>query len=220
VIVQIYGLTVPEDAHEIDRLGADSIGIVLDEGIPTWDSVDEETARSIASAITRTRVVALSLSTDPDRILHTVRIVGPDIVHLALAGAIDTAILDQIRKTIAPAELMLTVPVEGIDSISLAQRLSTSADYLLLDTVHPETGVLGASGRTHDWTHSSAIVQEVDVAVVLAGGLGPDNVSQAISEVQPAGVDSETNTSKTTDRRRKDLLKVETFISLAKQSSG
>jgi phosphoribosylanthranilate isomerase len=51
--------------------------------------------------------------------------------------------------------------------------------------------------------------------VVLAGGLGPDNVTEAICRVRPAGVDSETRTSRADDRRRKDLPKVEAFIAVA-----
>jgi phosphoribosylanthranilate isomerase len=52
--------------------------------------------------------------------------------------------------------------------------------------------------------------------VILAGGLGPENVAEAIARVRPAGVDSETRTSRDDDRRRKDLAKVEAFIERAR----
>jgi phosphoribosylanthranilate isomerase len=80
----------------------------------------------------------------------------------------------------------------------------------------PRTGVVGATGLTHDWSWSRDIVEAVSVPVILAGGLGPDNVREAIEAVHPAGVDSETNTSRTDDRRRKDLDKVRTFIERAR----
>lgn len=214
--VQIYGITTREDAAEVDRLEPSAIGVVLDEGVPTWDSVDMDTAREIVSAVKKARVVALSLSTDPDRILATVRTLGPDIVHLARADAIDEASLQWIRAKVEPAQLLLTVPVDGPGAVTVARQLSDLADSLLLDTKHPDTGIVGATGQVHDWGISAEIVNTLDVPVVLAGGLGPDNVRDAISAVRPFGVDSETHTSVDDDRRRKDLAKVEAFISLAR----
>jgi phosphoribosylanthranilate isomerase len=214
--VQIYGVTTIEDAVDVDHLGPDTVGVVLDEGVDTWDSVDAETARRIVSAVTRARVVALSLSTDPQRILATAGMLGPDIVHLARAHRMDRASLDHVRTSIEPARLMLTVPVEGASSVRLAHRLCESADYLLLDTRHAESGIVGASGQTYDWCISAEIVRALEAPVILAGGLGPHNVRDAISQVQPYGVDSETRTSLDTDRRRKDLALVEEFIALAR----
>jgi phosphoribosylanthranilate isomerase len=216
VFVQIYGITTTEDAAAVDRLGPDSVGVVLDEGVPTWDSVDAETARAIVKALPHVRVAALSLSTDPDRILSTVKTLAPDIVHLARADAIDDATLQRIRAKVEPAQLLLTVPVDGPGAIDVARRLSEVGDSLLLDTKHPDTGVVGATGHTHDWSISADIVNTIDTTVVLAGGLGPENVRNAIATVKPFGVDSETRTSLGSDRRRKDLAKVEAFISLAR----
>jgi phosphoribosylanthranilate isomerase len=216
VFVQIYGITTTEDAAAVDRLGPDSVGVVLDEGVPTWDSVDAEAARAIVKKLTHVRVAALSLSTDPERILATVKTVGPDIVHLARADAIDDATLQRIRAKVEPAQLLLTVPVDGPGAIDVARRLSEVGDSLLLDTKHPDTGVVGATGHTHDWSISADIVNTIDTTVVLAGGLGPENVRDAIATVKPFGVDSETRTSLESDRRRKDIAKVEAFISLAR----
>jgi phosphoribosylanthranilate isomerase len=216
VYVQIYGITSAQDAAEVDRLKPDAVGVVLDEGVPTWDSVDAPTARAIVESLTHVRVVALSLSTDADRILATVKTIGPDIVHLARADAIDDATLQRIRAKVEPAQLLLTVPVDGPGALDVARRLSEVGDSLLLDTKHPDTGVVGATGQTHDWSISADIVNSLDTTVVLAGGLGPENVRDAITAVKPFGVDSETRTSLESDRRRKDLAKVEAFISLAR----
>ena len=64
MIVQIYGITTVEDAEIVNELGPDNVGIVLDEGIDTWDSVDEATLRLIRHELSRPAVVGLSLSTD------------------------------------------------------------------------------------------------------------------------------------------------------------
>lgn len=216
MFVQIYGITTPADAAAVDRLGPDSVGVVLDEGVPTWDAVDADTARAIVKALPHVRVAALSLSTEAERILATVETIGPDIVHLARADAIEDATLQWIRAKVEPAQLLLTVPVDGPAALDVARRLAEVGDSLLLDTKHPDTGVVGATGHTHDWSISADIVNSLDVPVILAGGLGPENVRDAIAAVRPFGVDSETRTSLEDDRRRKDIAKVEAFISLAR----
>jgi len=103
--------------------------------------------------------------------------------------------------------------------MSLALRLAPLGDYLLLDTAHPKTGVVGATGLVHDWDLSTRLVEAVRCPVILPGGLGPDNVADAITRVRPSGVDSETRTSRDDDRRRKDLAKVEAFIHRARNAA-
>jgi phosphoribosylanthranilate isomerase len=217
VLVQIYGVTSISDARSVDGLGPDLIGVVVEEGIAAWDTVDERTALRIAAAISRAGVVALSLSTDPRRIAATAKLLRPKVLHLARAFQMDLAVLDDLRSSV-DAELMLTVPVDGHGAMMMAQRLASVADYVLLDTAHPDTGVVGASGLIHDWDLSADIVRALDVPVILAGGLGPHNVRAAIEQVRPRGVDSETRTSRDTDRRRKDLDKVRDFIEIARSS--
>lgn len=64
-------------------------------------------------------------------------------------------------------------------------------DALLLDSGNQKLAVkeLGGTGRTHDWRISRQIVETVPVPVFLAGGLTPENVSTAIQEVRPFGLD-------------------------------
>jgi phosphoribosylanthranilate isomerase len=222
VIVQIYGITTPEDAAAVSALGPDHVGVVLDEGIETWDSVDVGTARAICSELDAgIRLVALSLSTDPDRIRRTIDELGPQIVHLARAtDALSPEVIESLRKQLSPIEVMTTIPVRGRDALELAQRFAVYSDYLLLDTADPTTGVVGATGHTHDWILSAALVEAVNVPVVLAGGLGPDNVADAIQQVKPWGVDSETLTSRLDNRRRKDLDAVKHFIEIARAADS
>jgi phosphoribosylanthranilate isomerase len=218
VIVQIYGVTTPEDAAAVGALGPDHVGVVLDEGIDTWDRVDRATARAVAAELRgRVKVVALSLSDETDRILRTVDDLAPDILHLARAGdGLGPAGVHALRERLPHIEVMCTVAVRGPEAIETARMLAGCSDSLLLDTAHPDTGVVGATGHAHDWRVSARIVEAVDVPVVLAGGLGPDNVADAIRAVRPWGVDSETHTSRTDDRRRKDLDAVRRFLEIAR----
>ena len=80
---------------------------------------------------------------------------------------------------------------------------------------------MGAAGITHDWSIDRRIVESVDIPVILAGGLGPDNVAEAIEAVHPAGVDSLTKTSVVENGVlvRKDIDKVREFCRIAKSLS-
>lgn len=216
VLTQIYGVTTVADAAEVDHLRPDHIGVVLDEGIDTWDSVDATTAVSIVASIRFARVVALSLSTDPGRIIETASLLRPAIVHLARAHQMTSPILARVRAVLGPRLLMLTVPVRDEEALGVARRLEPVADFLLLDSADPRTGVVGATGLVHDWEISAQIVATARRPVLLAGGLGPDNVADAIRRVRPAGVDSETRTGRDDDRRRKDPAKVAAFIAAAR----
>jgi phosphoribosylanthranilate isomerase len=220
MLVQIYGVTTPKDAAGVNELGPDHVGVVLDEGIDTWDSVDLRTMMAITRELSAVRTVGLSLSTGRDRILRTVDAVAPEVLHAArLVEAWSPADVEQLRVELGSVELMLTVPVRGFDAIATAADFAPACDYLLLDTASPATGIVGATGEVHDWDISRSAVAEVDCAVILAGGLGPDNVADAIRRVRPAGVDSETHTSRVDDRRRKDLDRVRRFITAARRST-
>ena len=72
-------------------------------------------------------------------------------------------------------------------------------------------GKFGAVGKTHDWSVSRRIVEEQTTPVVLAGGLKPENVAEAIRAVRPAGVDSFSQTNRTDGSYRKDFDRVRRF---------
>jgi hypothetical protein len=82
-------------------------------------------------------------------------------------------------------------------SVGLAKSYDRIADILLLDSHKAGDRQIGALGVTHDWELDRQIVEGVSVPVIIAGGLGPENVADAIKSVRPAGVDSKTRTDKT-----------------------
>jgi phosphoribosylanthranilate isomerase len=111
---------------------------------------------------------------------------------------------------------MRSVPVVGEESIAIAQSYEAIADYVLLDSHSVSDRQIGALGVTHDWDISRRIVELLKIPVILAGGLGPDNVSEAIKVVRPAGVDSKTRTDKE-GSHAKDLDRVRRFVEAAHQ---
>ena len=218
MIAQIYGITTVDDGVMVAELGADHIGLVPEIGPDNWDGVTPDEANTIMAAVPAgvTRVV-LSLGTDVATVVATAQNVPTDVLHVVRTDVLDNDDLRAIGdETGIP--LMATVAVDGPGAVAAAQQLATVADVLLLDSRHPSSGVVGASGHTHDWALSAAVVRSVDVPVILAGGLGPDNVGAAIEQVAPWGVDSETHTSFPDDRRRKDPDRVRRFLERARSA--
>jgi len=219
VIVQIYGITRPDDARVVVDAGADHAGVVLDEGLGAWDAVDAGAAREIIAELRGVTTVGLTLATDEAEIRRTIETLMPRIAHVVrVTAAWQPDAVAALRARLAPVELMLTVAVRDAGAIDTARRFADVCDYLLLDSAHPATDVVGATGFTHDWTISRRVVDAVTVPVILAGGLGPENVAGAIDAVQPAGVDSETRTSRADDRRRKDARRVRAFVEVARRA--
>jgi phosphoribosylanthranilate isomerase len=221
VIVQIYGVTTPEDARMVVDAGADHVGVVLEEDLGAWDAVDAGAVREILAELRDVTTVGLSLATEDAEIRRTIDTLAPQVAHVVRITETWTPdAVAALRARLAPVELMLTVAVRDATAVDTARRFAGACDYLLLDTAHPTTDVVGATGVTHDWAVSRRIVEAVATPVVLAGGLGPENVVEAIDAVRPAGVDSETRTSRADDKRRKDPRKVRAFVEAARRIPG
>lgn len=112
---------------------------------------------------------------------------------------------------------MRSVPVVDEASIAIACSYDGIADFLLLDSHRASDRQIGALGITHDWTISRRIVELVRTPVRLAGGLGPDNLADAIQAVRPAGVDSKTKTDRN-GSHRKDLDRGRRFHEAARDA--
>lgn len=89
-------------------------------------------------------------------------------------------------------------------------------DAYITDTFDAETRASGATGKTHDWKVSRQLVQQSPWPVILAGGLSPDNVQEAILEVRPAGVDAHTGLEDGSGRKSEE--KVRRFVVEAKEA--
>lgn len=216
MLVQIYEVGSAEEARTVAALGVDHIGVLVGPGaFPRERSVAE--ARLIFAALpARTKRVALTLSPDLGEIARVIEQAGPDIVHLGAAaehfGAREST---EVKRRYPGVRLMRSIPVVDEASIAFAKAHEGIADFLLLDSHSPGDAQIGALGRTHDWRLSRRIVESVAVPAILAGGLGPENVAEAIRAVGPAGVDSKTKTDRA-GTHAKDLEKVRAFVERAR----
>jgi phosphoribosylanthranilate isomerase len=96
-----------------------------------------------------------------------------------------------LRKELPGIALVQVIHVTGPESVREAVKTAPQVDALLLDSGNQSLAVkeLGGTGRVHDWRLSREIVRESPVPVFLAGGLRAHNVTEAIREVQPFGLD-------------------------------
>jgi phosphoribosylanthranilate isomerase len=216
MLTQIYEVSTPEEARSISEIGVNHIGILVGRGEFPRELPIEAAARVAAEIVPPSNFSALFLTADLSLIEQWARQLQPAIVHLGAATELlspeDTATL---KGKLPGVLIMRSIPVVGEVSIEIAHSYEGIADFLLLDSHRESDRQIGALGVTHDWTISRRIVELVRTPVILAGGLGPDNVAEAIRVVRPAGVDSKTRTDQD-GSHRKHLDRVRRFHEAAK----
>jgi phosphoribosylanthranilate isomerase len=218
VLTQIYEISSPDEARAISEIGIDHIGVLVGDGeFPR--ELPLARAQEIAAAIAApAKFSALFLTARTASIIEWARILKPAIVHLGAAPELlGPAEVAMIKAALPGCLIMRSVPVCGEESVQIARSYEDIADFLLLDSHRPSDKQIGAVGVPHDWTISQRIVEVVSTPVILAGGLGPDNVTQAISVVRPAGVDSKTKTD-SEGSHTKDLELVRRFHEAASRT--
>jgi len=221
MLVQIYEISSPKEARAVSDLGVDHIGVLVGDGsFPREQPVDR--ARLIFSSIPPpSKAVALVLSTDLQVIEHVALELKPAILHLGASTDLLTPFsVQQLKSRFTSLMMMRSIPVVNEESIAIAQSYDGIADLLLLDSHRPDDRQIGALGVTHSWEIDRSIVESVRIPVIIAGGLGPDNVVDAIRIARPAGVDSKTKTDKDDGSHTKDLQKIGRFASHAKSFKG
>jgi phosphoribosylanthranilate isomerase len=219
--VQIYTMQTVDEALAVATIGVDHIGVTpADLGLP--GEVALARAAEICDAVKGAATsVALSVDADLRAIERMVRTVQPDVLHLCgTPGAVGPDAVADLRQVLPGVAIMQAIAVTGPDAVDLARSYEPVVDYLILDSVDAEIPGVGASGVVHDWEVSAAIVAAVDVPVILAGGLSPENVLDAIAAVTPWGVDSLTFTNRPTEDGgfRKDLIRVAQFVAAARNA--
>ncbi len=139
------------------------------------------------------------------------------VAMVQLHGDIDEQEIFRLRGAAPELRIIKSLIVRHDNADQLikeALTFSPHVDAFITDTFDPSTGATGATGKTHDWEVSRALVEHAPKPVILAGGLRPDIVRQAIGAVQPAGVDVHTGVEGADGRKRRDL--VQSFVRNAK----
>ena len=242
MIIQIYEIQEPLEAEMLIEAGVNHIGSVLQAGRPLKQPLLKETIRCIRQSASKSSLIPLF--SDINSIFRALDYYRPDIIHFcenvnmrknSQAGLFPLIDMQAYIKDKFPEILIIRsipVPQSGaagfFQSIEIAKTLAHTSDYLLTDTVitkkcdsdsdiQPAHGFVGITGRTCDWEIARKLVDSVNIPVILAGGLSPDNVFEGIKKVMPAGVDSCTQTNAcdmhgNPIKFKKDIDKVKRFI--------
>ena len=216
MLVQIFEVQTPAEAAGLARLGVDHIGVLVGDGAFPREQSTAQTKAIFAAVPADKKRVALSLAANLDEVARVVAGTRPDIVQVqAEIDDFSVAMTTALKMRFPEVPIIRAIPVLDETSIEIAHSYQGVADFLLLDSYDLERRQFGALGRTHDWSLSRRIVDEVGIPVILAGGLGPENVAAAIAAVRPAGVDSKSKTDRP-GASGKDFARVEAFVAAAK----
>ncbi len=173
---KICGITRPEDGLLAASLGADAIGLVF--YAPSPRSVSAQQAREVIAALPPF-VTAVGLFVDADEAEVSAVLDEVPLDLLQFHGNEEEAYCSSFGRPYFKAIRM----ADGIDLGTEAERFS-SASALLLDSY--QKGVPGGTGHAFDWAR---IPEGLAKPIILAGGLGPENVEEAIRTVRPYAVD-------------------------------
>jgi phosphoribosylanthranilate isomerase len=220
MLIQIYEITSPEEAAAISAMGVDHIGVLVGDGSFLREQSTARAYEIFAGIHSGARRCTLSLLGEVQQIAQIVTALRPDILHLGAApDRLSPADVKELKLGFPALTIMRSIPVFDESSIAIAQAYDGVADVLLLDSYNPGDRQIGALGVSHSWDLDRRIVQGVRTPVIIAGGLGPENVGAAVAVSHPVGVDSKTCTDKVDGSHAKDLAKVQAFVRAARAVS-
>ncbi len=190
--IQVAGVSSLEEAVFCANVGVDAVGFTLDIPSGIHDGLTRRRARHIIERLPESLlIVIITYLAEPDQLHGLVEDVGGHAVQLH--GGILDKDLRKFRSCHPSVRIIGRVTVVNELACEEATRLSTDLyDAVILDSRDPRSGSIGATGLTHDWSISAKIVQGTSLPVILAGGLNPDNVAEAVTRVRPRGVDAHT----------------------------
>jgi phosphoribosylanthranilate isomerase len=213
VRVQIAGVSSLEEALECERRGVDALGFTIRLPTGIHDGLTEAKVRSIIAALPPfISSVAITYVDNAREAVDLCRYLGADT--LQLHGEFPTQDLPLIKAGLPNLKVIRSVHVTGKEALAKARSLARNVDAIILDTYDAASKRGGATGKTHDWSLSRQIVEESRVPIILAGGLNPDNVGEAIDVVRPWAVDVHTGVENHDGTR--NFEKIRAFVAAAK----
>lgn len=222
---KLCGLTREQDLDAAITAGTDMVGFVSEVSIETSRELTPDRASELVKRVPEAVTsVLVTMPETSEAGAELVERVGPDALQVHGCSPDELAALaDRVAIPVIAA-------VDATDGD--LERYAATADALVLDSTD-EQGA-GGTGETHDWARARKIVDDLDIPVLLAGGLTPANVASAVATVAPFGVDvssgieherSECDARRSTKRSdgveasagTKDHTKLRTFVERARR---
>ena len=202
--VKICGITRIEDATAAARAGADAIGLVFEPKSPRY--VKPEQAQAIMHAMPPfVTVVGLFVNAAPDTVETVLNRVSLDLLQFH-----GNETPEQCRRYHRP--YVKAIHMRPDVNLHDQARRYADAEGLLLDTA--AANVAGGSGQTFDW---SLVPTDLGKPLILAGGLTPENVAEAVRQVHPFAVDVSSGVE--SSKGIKDAGKISAFINAVRNAT-
>ena len=204
--VKICGIRRAEDAAAAVAAGADALGFNFWKGTPRYVA-PSEAATMVAAAPPGVLTVGVFVDEEPERVAEIADQTG--VMALQLHGSETPAYLDSLGAFLKIKAMKVS---PGFDPAKMDDYGSASL-FLLEGLV---AGMVGGTGQTFDW--SIAEQAKEHGKIILAGGLTPDNVADAVRRVRPWGVDVASGVE--SEPGKKDPRLIRAFIQAARSADG
>lgn len=214
---KICGIRSGADLDVAVGSGADAVGFISGITHRSEDVLSPGAAADLASSVPPfiSKVLVTHLES-PQEIIQLAEIVGVDTIQVH--GLVtDTVLASVFARSRGRFRIIKAVHITGPEAMNEVKAWFSCCDALLLDSRTSDR--LGGTGRTHDWSISRRIVQLATphgLPVVLAGGLTPANVAEAVRSVTPYGVD--VNSGVEDELGNKDAVRTSKLIYLARSA--
>jgi phosphoribosylanthranilate isomerase len=234
LIVQIYEIQTPQEAEQCIDLGVDHVGSVL-TSLEQWRQPSIKEAIRLSKG-TRAKSTLIPLFQGLDNLSMVLDYYQPGFIHFCETLTTDEGhmidltplitLQQRLKERFPGIKCMRSIPIPlpgysgDFPTLRIAAALEPVTDVFLTDTWlgnEPVKGFIGITGQRCDIGLAKNLVEQSPIPVILAGGLSPENVFDAVTAAQPAGADSCTQTNQVDKKGRplrfkKDFEKVRQFV--------
>lgn len=187
--VKICCIKSPAEARTAIAYGASALGLV--SHMPSGPGVIPDALVTAIAATVPPPIATFLLTslTDTEAIIAQQRSCRTNTIQLC--DALTDGTHAGLRRALPGISLVQVIHVRDESSVAEAVAAAPHVDALLLDSGNPALAIkeLGGTGRTHNWALSRRIVETAGKPVFLAGGLRPENLAAAWTQVRPFGFD-------------------------------
>lgn len=187
--VKICGVQNEKDLDAAVDAGADAVGFLVGQIHVSPCFILPGTASRLAAALPPyVQPVLVTHYTDVEEISDLLK--RTHIQTIQLHGGSTPADVAMLRSRFPHVKMIVAAHLMEERTVLDLMDFYSVADAILLDSILPEERKVGGTGKTCDWGLAADFVARAPIPVILAGGLGPDNVEEAIRQVKPFGVDA------------------------------
>ena len=205
--IQVAGVIDQQEADMLIGCGVNFLGFPLRLPVNKEDLTEDEVKEIIHNLPPPNYGIVISYPSTAEEAMELCTKVGVNIIQLH--GPITIEELVKLKSLKPEIQIIKSLVINNdnvLQLLNIMSRLEPYVDAFITDTYDPKTGASGATGKTHDWEISKKFVELSSKPVVLAGGLNPENVYDAIIKVKPAGVDVHTGVENQLGRKEKILV--------------